>query len=100
MNLEYFGIGHHPILELRLVVLDAHFNRISLFFFFFWREGREKRLVNSSDLIVTGSFYPMESHKCGPAPGKGGVAVYCHRQVLQRPSGLLSCLQVPSAPLP
>lgn len=33
MNLEWFGVGYKPFLELLLVVFDIHFNLISFFFF-------------------------------------------------------------------
>lgn len=55
MNLGYFWIGHHPSLELSLVVLDARFNQITyfiLFVYFFRVVGGQKMLVHSSDLIV------------------------------------------------
>lgn len=100
MNLSCWGIGHHPLLELPLIVLDSHFNQISCFCFVcLFLGGWLERRVWCTILVwlwlltvyVTGFFSPMESPGCGPAPWEGGVAGYCHSECL---SIIQNCLVV------
>lgn len=108
MNLGYFWIGHHPSLELSLVVLDARFNQITyfiLFVYFFRVVGGQKMLVHSSDLIVVINCIIdrviLPHGTCGmwSCSLGGSVAGYCHWQGLQLCSRLSSCLKVCSSPL-